>query len=259
MKSIIYLLLITFSGIACNTDAITEPKPQEQDTGNNNNSTKPQAGFVSGKVVDLKNRPVANATIIANNSDYYNHAVIGTTDASGNYKIKLPTGIGAGSFYIRGSVQVKYHGKPYDLSLFTENDGEFSPYVGAIKNLTLKLTGARTGNFGDDGFYGGILEIENNANSVEKGDIEVTLVPDGPLVDGSVGQTIIRRSPADDYYIYDIAVGKYKITAKDLTTGKRLAVKIRDDGKEYGQTTTGIFVPPYETSERFKLALQIIE
>jgi hypothetical protein len=252
MKLIIYSLLITLLGVACTPDncKCNDPVPEE---GKSDNIEK---GTVKGRVTDINKKPIANAKIVANSLDYAN-AVIGYSDANGNYRIKLPTGIASGSFYVRGSIKVKYNGQNYDLALFTENDGQFSPYDGAIKNLTLKLTGKRTGNFGDDGFYGGTIEILHDFDNIEVGNIEVTLVPDGPLVDGSVGQTVVRRVAANDYHIYDVAVGKYKIMAKDVSTGKKLKVKVRYEEKDYSDSTTGVFVPPYESAEHYELTLLI--
>lgn len=252
MKSIIYFLLVALSTIACTIEAESLPMPDDD----NSNSGKVEKGVVKGRVTDANNKPIANAKILANSLDYAD-ARIGYSDAKGNYSIKLPTGIASGSFYVRGSVKVKYNGQNYDLALFTENDGQFSPYDGAIKNLTLKLTGKRTGNFGDDGFYGGTIEILHDFNNLEVGNIEVTLVPDGPLVDGSAGKTVVRRVAANDYHIYDVAVGKYKITARDVSTGKKLKVKVRYEEKDYSDSTTGIFIPPYELAEHYELALLI--
>ncbi|GAB3523617.1 hypothetical protein [Emticicia fontis] len=251
MKSIICLLLLTFSTFACADKCkCTEPTPEESNSG------KIEKGVVKGRVTDVNKKPIANAKIVANSLDYQD-ARIGYTDANGNYTIKLPTGIGSGSFYVRGSVKIKYNGQNYDLALFTENDGQFSPYDGAIKNLTLKLTGKRTGNFGDDGFYGGTIEILHDFDNLEVGNIELTLVPDGPLVDGSTGQTVVRRVAANDYHIYDVAVGKYKITAKDISTGKKLKVKVRYEEKDYSDSTVGVFIPPYELAEHYELTLLI--
>lgn len=250
MKSIIYSLMLSLSAMACTTDKTTEPTPAD------NTSGKVEKGIVKGRVTDANNKPIANAKIVANSLDYQD-ARIGYSDANGNYSIKLPTGIASGSFYVRGSVRVKYNGQNYDLALFTENDSQFSPYDGAIKNLTLKLTGKRTGNFGDDGFYGGTLEIHHDFDTIERENIELTLVPDGPLVDGSTGKTLVRRAAADDYNIYDIPVGKYKITARDVSNGRKLKVKVRYDEKDYSDSATGVFVPPYELAEMYELTILI--
>lgn len=251
MKPVIYLLLLTFAVLAC-TDKCkcTEPVPEESTSG------KIEKGIVKGRVTDINNKPIANAKIVANSLDYAD-ARIGYSDANGNYTIKLPTGIGSGSFYVRGSVKVKFNGQNYDLALFTENDGQFSPYDGAIKNLKLKLTGKRTGNFGDEGFYGGTIEVHHDFDNIEQSNIELTLVPDGPLVDGSIGQTIVRRLPANDYHIYDVAVGKYKIMARDVSNGRKLKLKLRYDEKDYGESATGVFMPPYELAEIYEMTLLV--
>ncbi|MFD2519477.1 carboxypeptidase-like regulatory domain-containing protein [Emticicia soli] len=251
MKLTIYFLLASLLTIACERSILIEPGPIEEHDIN-----KIEKGFVKGKVVDSQNKPIANAKIVANSLDYED-AIISYSDNKGNYRIKLPTGIASGSFYVRGSVKMKFNGQEYFLALFTENDGQFSPYDGAIKNLRLKITGKRTGNFGDDGFYGGTLEMHHDFDTIEKENIELTLIPDGTLVDGSTGQTLVRRFAADDYRIYDIPIGKYKITAKDVSNGKKLKVKIRYDEKDYSESTTGVFLPPYELAEHYEMTLLV--
>jgi hypothetical protein len=249
MKSLIYVLLLTFSAFGCSDKCkCSEPVPEE------GNSGKIEKGIVKGRVTDSNNRPIANAKIVANSLDYAD-ARIGYSDANGNYIIKLPTGIASGSFYVRGSVKIKFNGQNYDLALFTENDAQFSPYDGAIRNLKLKLTGKRTGNFGDDGFYGGTIEVLHDFETIEQQNIELTLIPDGPLVDGSIGQTVVRRLPANDYHLYDIAIGKYKITARDVSNGRKLKLKVRYDEKDYSESITGVFIPPYELAEIYEMTL----
>ena len=217
---------------------------------------KLQAGFVKGHVVDTQGRPLAGATIIANSATHYNDTNMGISDANGNYKISLPNGPAVGAFYVRGSVKLKSDNNTYKLALFTEDDGTFMPDEGAVKNLRLELTGERTGNFGDDGYYGGTLEVGNYTRNSQFPNIEVTLVPVGPLVDGSVGDVQIAQP--DWFYSYNIPLGTYKVTARDVTTNQPLKVKLKRDYKGgYQPSITTTFAPILADSDRYELAIEV--
>lgn len=214
-----------------------------------------QAGYAAGKVLDNQGNPLKGAEIVANNTGPYSNNSIGYSDGNGNYRIQLPSGPMVGSFYVRGSVKVKYEGQTYTLGLFTEDDGAFSADKGAVKNLRLKTSGDRTGNFGDEGYYGGQAEIDNWTQDTELSDIEVTFKPLGQLVDGSAGKKLTARP--DGYYIDDVPVGKYEITARQISRNKPLAVRIRNKSQEFAKATIGTFEPIYSGSERCHLMIQI--
>jgi len=214
-----------------------------------------QGGYVTGKAVDRLGNPIEGAEIVANNTGTYSNNVVGYTDANGNYKLKLTSGPLVGSFYVRGTVKVKYDGQAYTLPLFTKKDGAFDADQGAVKNLQLKTSGDRTGNFGDEGYYGGQAEVDNWTKAVEFSDVELTFRPSGPLIDGSTGKTITTK--LNGYYVDDVPLGKYSITARQLSTQKPLAIRIRNKGQEYTQATIGKFEPAYEGAERFRMMIQI--
>jgi hypothetical protein len=216
---------------------------------------QPQAGYATGKVVDILGNPIQGAEITANNTGNYSNNVVGYTDANGIYKVKLRSGPLVGSFYIRGTAKVRYDGQTYTLPLFTEDDGAFDPDKGAIKNLRLKTSGKRTGNFGDEGYYGGQAEVDNWTQATRFSDIELTFKPVGPLIDGSTGKTFITK--LNGYYADDVPLGKYTISARQLSTNKPLAIRIRNKGQEYTQSTIGKFEPAYEGAQRFHMMIQI--
>lgn len=220
------------------------------------NDTNVQSGVVKGKVIDSQGKPLNGAEVVASSSIYYNSTAVGYSDANGNYKIGLPTGPAVGSYYVRGTAKIKFDGLTYRLPLFTEDDGTFMPADGAIKNLRLKLSGDRTGNFGDDGFYGGTVEVNNHTLSpyIVMKDIELAFKPQ-LLLDGSAGQTV--RGIASGLYIYDVPLGRYQVSARQLSTGKALQVRIRAKDQDYQANVTGFFEAPFQGSERYQMDVEV--
>lgn len=218
-----------------------------------------EQGIVQGRVVDEQGKGVANAEIIANSTDYHNKTTTGYTDARGNYRFKLPTGIAEGSYTVSGSLTVKYHSKNYKMALYQEDTRVFSAYDGAVRNFVFRLTGKRTVD--DDATstpLGGTLEIYHDVNNVVFENIELTLEPDGPLVDGRAGKKIVLMMPKGDYHLKDIPIGKYKISARDTVTGQPLGVSIQDSSKDYAPSVTGLFEDEdFVGSEHFRLGLLV--
>ncbi|GAB3988144.1 hypothetical protein GCM10028807_10160 [Spirosoma daeguense] len=214
-----------------------------------------QVGFATGKALDAQGNPIKGAEIVANNTGSYSNNIVGYTDANGNYKLKLSAGPLVGSYYVRGTLKVKYDNKNYTLPLFTEEDGAFDPETGAVKNLRLKLSGERTGNFGDDGYYGGHVEVSNWTQDVDLADVELTFKPSGALIDGSTGKTLTTK--LTNYYVDDIPLGKYTITARQVSTKRPLTIRVRDKNQEYTQSTIGTFEPTYDNAQHFRLLLDI--
>ncbi|MVM33842.1 hypothetical protein GO755_27650 [Spirosoma sp. HMF4905] len=245
MKTINRFLLLAglLSLAACTKDSLST------DPG------KVQAGFVKGHVVDTQGRPLAEATIIANNAIWVGKNVIGTTDANGNYRISLPNEPGIGAFYVRGNVKMKFEGKTYQLPLFTEADDTFLPDEGAVKNLQLKLWGEKTGNFGDDGLYGGTVEVTNRT-SFNTGDIEFMLEPIS-LIDGSKGETLTFHT--DYYTAQGVPIGKYRVSARRISTNQPLYVRILDSNQAYEESVTTIFQSSYYIETIYEMHIEVAE
>jgi hypothetical protein len=251
MKPLTHFLLVIFllGFMACTKPGVSDAIAP--DTGT------PQAGYVSGRVVDWQNNPIKGAEIIVNNTGRVTNNLVGYTDATGRYRIKLETGGPlVGSYYVRGHTKVNFQGLTYNLALFVEDDSAFSPEEGAVKNLTLKVAGPRS-NFADSGYYGGTLEVDNHSSNAHFPNIEVTLEEIGPLADGSNRGTQVARP--DWLYAYNVPVGKYRITARDVLTNKPLAVRNYYYDKTYQASTTGIFEPILADSDRYKLVVEVAD
>jgi hypothetical protein len=107
----------------------------------------------------------------------------------------------------------------------------FNPKSGVTLNFQWKLTGRAEGGY-DDTTWGGDLKFYRETGLpagqlVDGSDtIEIRLVPDGPLLDGSQGEPITRTGRADGVF-RDIPVGRYRISAKLVgSDGSRTTLQI---------------------------------
>ncbi|GAB4000080.1 hypothetical protein GCM10028807_51980 [Spirosoma daeguense] len=233
MKIIFSLLLAFAIGItACKHKCDTVP-PKEDNT---------QEGIVSGRVVDSQGKGVSGAEIIASNTDHHNKTTIGYTDASGNYRLKLPTYIAEGSYTVSGTVTLKYHGQNFKMALYEEDTRVFSPYEGAVRNFQFRLTGKRrVDDDSNSSPLGGRIEVHHQVDNVVWENLEITLEPVGPLVDGNTGKKLVLIMPRNNYVLNDIPVGQYKISARDRVTGQKLGVTIKDTFTDYASSVTTLF------------------
>ncbi len=110
--------------------ACTSPDPEVEPVPN-----APEKGYATGKAVDTQGKPLADVEIVVNNTQFYNSNIVGRTDSKGEYKLQLTPG----SWYVRGTVKVKYDNRTYVLDLHPETDGAFAGTEGAVRNLRWKL------------------------------------------------------------------------------------------------------------------------
>jgi hypothetical protein len=203
------------------------------------NETASEKGFVTGKVVDTKGKPIPNVSIVVNNTQYYNSNLLGNTDSNGKYKVRLTPG----SWYVRGTIDVNYENQNYTFDLDPLEDGAFAGTEGAVKDLVWKLTGSRPTQFGAPGFYGGNVEIYGYDDFFDTDGVELTLEPVTPLADGSTGQRLVKNPEGSVYS--DIPVGKYKIKARYVAENKLMEIRVRNKGQEFENEVTSLFEPSY--------------
>lgn len=194
---------------------------------------------VKGKVTDTNGAPLVGVEVVANNTVFYDANGLATTDAQGNYRIELISG----SWYMTASMMREFNGQTYRVDLTPDNDAAFAGSEGAIRNFVWKPSGgeAQQGSV----FVYSDITVE----FLESQYIELTLEPQGPLLDGSTGQTIVGRltNTADGDGLTNVPLGRYKITARYLPPGESpavLEIKPRNSG-EYGDSLTADFDKPY--------------
>ena len=198
-------------------DGVTGTNDQEQ-----THTTPPPdnaAGIVTGTVVDTRGQPLAGVKVIADNTLFYNTNVIGYTDARGHYKLDV-SGV-VGTWHMTAHLAREFNGQTFDLYLHPNSDAPFAGTERAVRNFEWRLTGPRADGLGS---YGGniqfIIDQQGWATNAHQTDVEFTLTPVGPLIDGSAGKTLTVRANYDWYTVRDLPIGQYKITARYAPDGQ---------------------------------------
>lgn len=191
-----------------------------------------EEGYATGKVTDSKGLPISNARVVLDNTVLYASYIHGTSDKFGTYRIKaLP-----GSWRTFAYVDKIYNGQVYSMELFPDGIDAFNE-EGAVRNFTWKLEGDMP--WEAEAYYGGTVLLSTDYGFYEdEKDIEITLTPVGPQIDGSTGKTLLLKYGEKKWThrneLWDIPIGRYKVTAKLKKEGKVIPLKIEDWYKRGG-------------------------
>lgn len=214
-------------------------------------SATPASGFVKGTVKDSKGNPIANAQVVIEHTVLYARYVYATTNAQGYYSTAVP----AGSWRASVQIQKQFLDRTYNFELSPDVADAFDG-AGAVRNFTWKLSGP-TPN-GD--YYGSSVAVYSEPGSpINLQDVELTLTPDGPLVDGSMGSAITRRLTdigGGEDGIRDVPIGIYVIKARNAATGQPLQIRLRNSGS-YGGAVTGTFSSGYTGANHYQIVVQV--
>ena len=205
-------------------------------------------GYLRGYAKDVSGRPLQGVRILiaAPTLGYSSTGQSVRTDARGYYEIKPLYG---GATVRSAGYSLTYRGKPYALPLHPV-DGQIDSIAaaGEIENFVLLTYGPVSAAKAADNpeytgaYYGAAFtfgystreatdELAPRRNLLLDSVVEVTLTPDGPLLDGSPGRVIVVRkkiTPRGYFPINDIPIGRYKIKAALASEGGR-ALKIREN------------------------------
>jgi hypothetical protein len=197
-------------------------------------------GIVKGKLTYGDGTPMANQKVVIENTILYASYVYATTNVKGEYSVAVPIG----SWKASVQIEKEFMGKKYKYDLHPDNANAFAGYDGAVRNFTWKISGAKP----DGGYYGSPVKAYGELLSfINMPDVELTLTPEGALIDGSTGIVIKKRLVdvgGGEYGIDDVPVGKYNITAKNVASNQNLEIRIRNTGN-YASAVTGIFNSGY--------------
>ncbi|GAO42656.1 carboxypeptidase-like regulatory domain-containing protein [Flavihumibacter petaseus] len=203
-----------------------------------------EKGFVKGQVYDTKGNPLSQVEIVIDNTYLPNSYIQSVTDDQGKYSVSLSFG----AWMAYAILHKTYNNKEYDLYLDSDTPEGFTQ-EGGVRNFHWKLSGARkaplTGN------YGGTILLTRAVGSslFDSENIEYTLTPDGPLIDGSQGAVIVIHEVANTYKLPDIPIGRYTITAVYKAPGggsEPVMLKNRYAGGAFSSGITVNFEPSSE-------------
>ena len=194
----------------------------------------PSVRTMTGVVRDSAGQPLAGATVFAGHTVLFNTNVLTTSGADGRYSLSVAQP--AGSWYAGAQIKRRYNGADYTFDLQPDNTDPFTGTQGAIRNFTWKLTGTRP----DGGKYGATVTVYADFFDPELldwiPDMQLTLIPNGPLIDGSAGQVIsgqLIQTPDGQEGLMDIPLGTYAIRARYAPAGgaaRDLTIRLRNKG-----------------------------
>lgn len=202
----------------------------------------PRPGTVRGRLVDAHGQPLANGKVLlwgttsaGGRRDSYPVAV-----RDGSYELEVPDGV----YALEATTRVGYHDREFQLALHPLDGSGLGQRAdsrtGIVRDFALLASGRCISyeTMGADfagSYYGGWLSLHQErslgpttAPPLPDGLVTVTLVPDGPLLDGSPGQTIQSTIDFGRVYSgkwYDIPLGRYRVSA---------TIALRADGRTYG-------------------------
>lgn len=218
-------IIAAFSSSSCAKDPAVQP------TG----SGPAEANTVSGLAVDAQGKPMAGVKIRAENPTGDNIHVDGTTGADGRYKLKLSS---IGGWKIYAWKEVEYQGKVYHLRLGMKSDADYDAFStdgkAIVKDFVWKLSGRipdRSASYENGwGYFGASLRFVNYNDVVPAmpagTKVTVTLTPvsgarylDGTPATTPVVKTFTTQTGNSNYYIGDIPVTEYRISAESVLNG----------------------------------------
>ncbi|PYE53163.1 carboxypeptidase-like regulatory domain-containing protein [Deinococcus yavapaiensis] len=214
-------------------------------------STKLTPNTVSGSVIDERGKPVAGVKIIIEPA-MFRGTIFTSTNAQGRYQ-SIELNAATNPYYVKAYKEVKYHDQQYCLRMAGAPEAyqeAFNAKAGATRNFVWRIRGESdmpSTPYGG-GSWGGTLAFESvyidDAHLIDReATIEVTLVPDGPLIDGSKGATITRTIQVLKG-LTDIPVGYYKFSAVlRNANGTKTALRVGSSSEQekLGSTTMILF------------------
>ncbi|HYE20362.1 MAG TPA: carboxypeptidase-like regulatory domain-containing protein [Tepidisphaeraceae bacterium] len=205
---------------------------------------KPEPNVIKGRVVDAAGQPVAGAVVNADHTLLYNANTQARTAKDGTYRIKVPNG----AYRVTAKLTRDVGETRYAFDLHPETPDDVNGEEGAIRDFTWRLSGRRPAP--SEGHYGALVVAYNDPGdfSVLWSDVELTLTPEGKLIDGSEGKPVVGKLVAtgDGFAVRDVPVGTYRITARSAPKGQAatpLLVRVRNTGEFAASVTSPILAP----------------
>jgi hypothetical protein len=195
---------------------LTTPTPGKHDPKPSSNLAA-EPNMVKGYVKDRQGNPLVGIEIMADNQFAWNNHLVAASDENGYYEISLPeakTAYSMVSYY-----EHEFEGTVLPFNLTPDTENTFGGHVGAVRNFVwddiyAKVTVTLWNS------PGGADVWPEHLPEFSEEDVELTLTPLTPFIDGSTGQTITemgKYSPRGTGV--DVPIAKYKITARWVPVG----------------------------------------
>ncbi len=199
----------------------------------------PEPYIMKGRVTNSAGEPTEGIEVFADNTLLYDSNLVDVTDADGYYRIDL-NGFNPSSWQGAAYIETTFENQYYMIRLEADNEQAFAGVDGAVRNFTWRVNGEIPGG----GYHGALAYVYKNFEWPENFDdsyLELTFTPNGPLIDGSTGETLVL-SP-DGLEINDIPIGRYTVTAQYKEPGQtprplRINLDDLDDTYEASKTFT---------------------
>ena len=234
--------LLTFS-LVCLTACSQVGTPSTPGTpntpGGSGDPGTVEAYVMKGYVTNAQGAPLEGVEVFADNTLEYNSNILGVTDASGFYRLDLPalaTTWNAGAY-----VRPTFEGQRYEFRLVPDDENAFAGVDGAVRNFIWQLSGPTPDGSGD---YGATVYVygEYASGDFEVDNVELTLAPEGLLIDGSTGQTLTQTPVGGE--INDVPIGRYTVSGRyvDVSGAERTVLLADRNGDgSYQQTQSVAF------------------
>lgn len=225
-------------------------------------------GYLRGYVKDAAGKPLQGAYIGVRSTivgGRYSGAHA-ESDEKGYYEVQVPTG--AAHFYAAGytvdyadgRAALALHPADGKLTSFASADGSVENFVLWTYGVADKDKMSESPHFRSN-FYGGSLYVGHHVDdpgdalalpkNLKTGtEIEITLTPEGRLLDGSVGKTFVIRKAvfSTGFSINNIPVGQYRLAIKRVDGQPLLTRLNKPRGLAFG-------IVPEETTESAVLSM----
>jgi len=198
---------------------------------------KAKPGYVIGRAVDARGKPLSNVTIFIGGTTFAGGraAEYSVEVKNGEYELEVPDGL----YYVHAILSVLYNGQKYKIELHPIDDTRHwltsNSKNGIVKDFFWKLWGMNTYDAADNSpgrHHGGRILLKEESVFPKGSTIQITLAPQGPLIDGSQGQTLSLRATAPVPRrglgaLLDIPIGRYTVTTElILPDGRTQPVRV---------------------------------
>lgn len=200
---------------------------------------EPLPNTVRGHALSLDGQPLADVDIVVDETVSYDANLTTTTDDEGHYELEVPDG----SWRVWATHHPLYLGRTYELDLHPLDDDSFAGADGAVRDFEWRLEGEKPAPL--SGTHGGTVYAYVDSSIARAEDLQLTFEPVGPLIDGSVGETVVRTPDAGGM-IEDVPLGQYRIQVYDGRRSQRLKLRLQTDDKPHQFELVAVFEPVWD-------------